>query len=146
MHLRITLTGWLKLLSILMLLIYCFMYTSHCLCKFCVWSLFCYALLSVLSSFGIILPRKITPVAFALIVFVMSSLSSSRCRGWSTVCGCGPGHTHLLFFYCNRSISSKDFYFLASHDMFSVDSASKHHVLKCHEPAHEILSYMILLA
>ena len=25
---------------------------SHCLCGFCVWSLFCYALISVLSSFS----------------------------------------------------------------------------------------------
>ena len=112
MHLRTTLTGWLKLLSILMLLIHCFMYTSHCLCRFCVWSIFCYALLSVLSSFGIILPRKITPVAFALIVFVMSSLSSSRCRGWSTVCGCGPGHTHLLFFTATVLLAAKTFIFL----------------------------------
>ena len=39
------------------MLIHCF-YCFHCLWEFCVWSLFCYTVLSLLSSFTIILTGK----------------------------------------------------------------------------------------
>ena len=40
---------------VLLLFVYC---CSHCLCGFCVCTLFCFAVLSVLSTFAIISLRK----------------------------------------------------------------------------------------
>ena len=58
--------------AVVLLFLNHFLCTSHCLWGFCVWSLFCYALHSVLSSFAIILMRKGELVAIALIVFLVS--------------------------------------------------------------------------
>ena len=71
-----------------MLFIY-FLLLPHCLLGFCVWSLFCYAVLSVLSSFAIVLMRKrereskllcLNCIPGVLCVFVLYDFSS-RCYG-----------------------------------------------------------------
>ena len=59
------------------------------------WSLFCYALLYVLSSFAIILTRKGELFVFSSIAFLMSC--DCKCSvalphdiiGWFAVCDCG---------------------------------------------------------
>ena len=73
---------------------------------FCVWSLFCYAVLSVLSSFAIILRSKREREragCFTFIVVLMSCdcyCSVGLPHGaveWAAACDCDifPGHTHL---------------------------------------------------
>ena len=70
---------------------------------FCVWFLFCYAVLSVLSSFAIILMREERADWFTLIVFLMSCdclCSVALPRGdikLSAVCDCGISWSYSLF-------------------------------------------------
>ena len=72
---------------------------SHCLWGICVWSLFSYAVLSVLSSFAIISLRKRELVALLWLSFWCHAAVSEHsvsllcCAvGWSAVCDC---HTSL---------------------------------------------------
>ena len=68
-------------------------------------SLFCCALLCVLSSLAIFLKRKRELVALLLLSYgCLVTIDNLICDsyygavGWSAVCDCGnPDHTHLLF-------------------------------------------------
>ena len=70
----------------------------HCLCGFCVWSLLCYALLSVFSSFTIILARKRELIASWCLVAVgvlwrFHTVPRGRLQYVIVV---SPDHTHSL--------------------------------------------------
>ena len=74
----------------MLLLISCLMLLAL-VCGLCVWVLFCYSLLSVFSSFGIILLGKRGLFAlllcyFECILLLTSFASSSRCRGLVWLC------------------------------------------------------------
>ena len=80
----------------------------HCLWGFCAWSLFCYTVLSVLSSFEIILMRKIELAAF-LYFFPLCIMTVSALWFFLVVPLVGlqgvfvvfPYHTHLPFLFIN---------------------------------------------
>ena len=68
---------------------------------FCVWSLFCNAVISVLSCYSIILMRKselISYFVFFLLCFCLWLVPLPHITiGWSVVCDCGiPDHSHTL--------------------------------------------------
>ena len=75
----------------MLLLILCFM--VHCLWGFCAWSLFCYALLSVLSSFCNHLHEEKRPGFFGLIVFLIFC----DCRCFFIVLKVGLQGVNLVF-------------------------------------------------
>ena len=73
---------------VLLLLIHCFMHLPF-LWEFCVCSLFCCALLSVLSSFAIILKRKRELVALLKLSSKCCEMMFCDVMGLSAVCDCG---------------------------------------------------------
>ena len=98
----------------------------HCLGEFCVWSLFCYAVISVLSRFAIISAGCFTFIAVMLSINLFSSKAYQRqyfmCHvivcvlwiflkvsrvGMQFVIVAFPGHTHLLLEFLLYSASDQ---------------------------------------
>ena len=73
---------------------------GHSLCRFCVRSLFCCAVLCVISSFAIISLRKREQVAllYFVTVRVLCPFSTVLWFGLQCVIMTFPGHTHLFLY------------------------------------------------